>query len=309
MGFDPEFTGRQNAEMGLQLLGVHPSQISTLILWIESFSELGEYFDQPLRTYSSGMQVRLGFSVATAVKPDLLIIDEAMAVGDAYFQHKSTSRIRYLKDQGTSLLFVSHDAASVKALCDRAILLLDGKIIMDDNPVKVMDYYNALIAKQQETMVIEQSDGQTRSGSGLVKVISVEIFDSDGVSTDNFSVSEQVSLKLKLELSEEIQLPTVGISIRDKFGNEVFGTNTFHLGVNDKSKQGPGELEFRFHFPMNIGVGSYSVTVAAHTEDTHLDQNYDWWDQALMFKVLPGEEYRFQGTVFLDINAEYARVG
>jgi lipopolysaccharide transport system ATP-binding protein len=307
MGFDPEFSGRQNAVMGLQLLGVPGDSIAELVQWVEDFSELREYFDQPLRTYSSGMQVRLGFSVATAVQPDLLIIDEAMAVGDAYFQHKSTARIRQLKQKGTTLLFVSHDAASVKALCDRAVLLDAGTVRMDDNPVKVMDYYNALIAQQQEKLGIQQEAGQTRSGSGIVRIQSVEMFGDNGELSDGFKVNDNVTIRCTLVVSMPIELPTLGMSIRDRFGNEVFGTNTFHLGGFEHDQIEPGSFSIEFAFPIALGVGSYSLSVAAHTMDTHLDENYDWWDQAYLLKVLPGDEPVFHGSAYLDVKASLNR--
>ena len=302
MGFDPEFTGRQNAVMGLQLLGVPDGDIEELVVWIESFCELGEYFDHPLRTYSSGMQVRLGFSVATAVEPDVLIVDEALAVGDAYFQHKSMARIRQLQHKGTTLLFVSHDAASVKALCDRAILLDQGRMLMDDTPIKVMDFYNAKIAERQQSMGIQQDAGQTRSGSGLVKFVGVELVNGEGAASDSFKVNELALFKCHVEISEEMELPTIGFSIRDRFGGEVFGTNTFHLG-QARRKVNAGTIEVEFEFTMSLGVGSYSMTVAAHTLDTHLEENYDWWDQALVFEILSGDEAVFHGTTFLAVKS------
>ena len=150
MGFHPEFTGRQNAYMGAQLQGLTVSEVDAKIREIEGFAEIGDYFDQPMRTYSSGMQVRLAFSVASCVRPEILIIDEALSVGDTYFQHKSFDRIRNFRDAGTTLLFVSHSPGAIKTLCDRAILLDQGGIQRDDAPDAVLDYYNAVIARQRE---------------------------------------------------------------------------------------------------------------------------------------------------------------
>jgi lipopolysaccharide transport system ATP-binding protein len=307
MGFDPEFTGRQNAIMGLQILGVESSKMQDCLSWIENFAELGDYFEQSLRTYSSGMQVRLGFSVATAIQPDLLIVDEALAVGDAYFQHKSMARIRFLKERGTSLLFVSHDAASVKALCDRAILIDSGKVLMDDAPVPVMDYYNALIAEQQQSLPIQQVENQTRSGTGRVRIEQVSMMNEQNESREDFSVAESVRLICQLSLTEHMPLPTVGFSIRDRFGNEVFGTNTFYLDAVELSESaGPGEVNVEFRLALDLGLGSYSLTVAAHTNQTHLEESYDWWDQALIFHVHSGAENHFQGTNYLKVEAKYS---
>src|SRR5436190_20641545 len=149
MGFHPEFTGRQNVFIAGQLLGLETAEIAAAMPDIERFAEIGSYFDQPVRVYSSDMQVRLAFSVATAVRPDLLIVDEALSVGDAYFQHKSMARIKAFREQGTTLLFVSHDPGAVKTLCDRAILLDRGVVVRDGRPDDILDYYNAIIAKRE----------------------------------------------------------------------------------------------------------------------------------------------------------------
>jgi lipopolysaccharide transport system ATP-binding protein len=145
MGFHPEFTGRQNAWMSGQLLGLSAKDVGDAMPAVEAFAEVGTYFDQPLRVYSSGMQVRLAFSVATAVRPDVLIVDEALSVGDTYFQHKCTARMRWFRDQGTTMLLVSHDPTAVKSLCDRAVLLDHGKVDQGRRADRVLDYYNAII--------------------------------------------------------------------------------------------------------------------------------------------------------------------
>jgi lipopolysaccharide transport system ATP-binding protein len=153
MGFHPDFTGRQNAMMGGQLLGLSVEEILKLMPDIEAFAEIGEYIDQPVRTYSSGMQMRLAFSVATARRPDILIVDEALSVGDSYFQHKSFERIREFRRGGTTLLIVSHDRTAIQTICDRAILLEGGLLVKEGLPVDVLDYYNALMAEKDHQTV------------------------------------------------------------------------------------------------------------------------------------------------------------
>jgi len=149
MGFNPEFTGRQNVRHAAGLMGFDAARIRQAMDEIEAFAEVGSHFDQPMRTYSSGMQVRVAFAVATAFRPEVLIVDEALAVGDAYFQHKSFQRIRQFREQGTTLLIVSHDRSAVQTLCDRAILLEKGVLVRDADPESVLDYYNALLAPGQ----------------------------------------------------------------------------------------------------------------------------------------------------------------
>lgn len=156
MGFQPEFTGRQNVRMSGLLAGMTNDEIDRAMPGIEAFADIGDYLDEPVRTYSSGMQVRLAFSVATAVRPDVLIVDEALAVGDVFFQQKCFARIREFLSAGTTLLFVSHSAATVYALCERAILIDGGRIALDGSAREVLDLYNALVA--------------ARSGSGRHRV-------------------------------------------------------------------------------------------------------------------------------------------
>src|SRR5450759_1575130 len=156
MGFHPDFTGRQNAYMAGQLLGMSVEEIASLMSEIEAFAEIGDYIDQPVRVYSSGMQMRVAFSVATARRPDVLIVDEALSVGDAYFQHKSFDRIREFGKQGTTLLIVSHDKGAIQGICDRAILLNAGRFAMQVEPEAVMDYYNAMLANHQNQTVKQE---------------------------------------------------------------------------------------------------------------------------------------------------------
>ena len=180
IGFHPDFTGRQNVYMAGHILGIPGEKIASLMGEIAAFAEIGDYVDRPVRTYSSGMHVRLAFSIATAVRPDILIIDEALSVGDTYFQHKSFDRIREFRDQGTTLLFVSHSPGTIKTLCDRAILLDHGALLRDDVPDAVLDYYNALIAVQRadyEIRQVEHSSGRTttRSGTAEASIEAIEL--------------------------------------------------------------------------------------------------------------------------------------
>lgn len=294
MGFHPDFTGRQNVTMAAQLHGIANDEIARKMQEIEEFAEIGDYIDQPVRTYSSGMQVRLAFSVATAVKPDILIVDEALSVGDTYFQHKSFDRIRQFREQGTTLLFVSHDPGAIKTLCNRAIMLDEGRIVQDGAPDDVLDFYNAMIAKKHADREIQQNpDGVgrkgTRSGSRDAQIDAVELV-VGGVAMGALSSGDAASLRITGTISAAVDELTVGILLRDRLGNDVFGTNTF---FHDSSLAGlrPGQkFSVDFHFPsLSVGAGSYSVTVALHSREAHLSHNYDWWDRALVFQVLPME--------------------
>ncbi|AYY58235.1 ABC transporter ATP-binding protein [Burkholderia multivorans] len=303
MGFHPDFTGRQNVMMAGQLLGYSVDELLTLMPEIEAFAEIGEYIDQPVRVYSSGMQVRLAFSVATARRPDVLIVDEALSVGDAYFQHKSFDRIREFRKLGTTLLIVAHDKAAIQAICDRAILLNAGRLEMEGPPEAVMDYYNAMLADRKDHDVrqekLENGAVQTISGTGEAVIDSVELLDESGQPIEVAGVGQPVALRVKVTCVEAIPELVVGYMIKDRLGQTVFGTNTYHLKQVLVDLPKGRSVELRFEFKANLGVGSYSVAVALHTGDAHLANNYQWRDRALVFNVVNIKMQDFVGVAWL----------
>lgn len=311
MGFHPDFTGRQNVFMAGQLLGLQGDEIAACLPAIEAFAEIGDYIDRPVRTYSSGMQMRLAFSVATAVRPAVLIVDEALSVGDAYFQHKSFNKIREFREQGTTLLIVSHDRGAIQSLCDRAILLERGFVIKDGPPEEVMDFYNALIAERENaTVAVKRLDDgrtQTTSGTGEARVESIELRNEKGEVAEYINVGEAVRLQVQIRLHADLPELVFGYMIKDRLGQPVFGTNTHYLKV-DMVELKQGELlTLVFSFPANIGVGSYSVATALHVADNHLAQNYEWRDQALMFNVVNVNRETFVGVNWLPPQVEYQK--
>lgn len=311
LGFHPDFTGRQNVFMAGQLLGMSMHEIESLFSQIEAFAEIGTYIDEPVRTYSSGMQMRLAFSVATAQRPDILVIDEAFAVGDAYFQHKSFARIREFREAGTTLLLVSHDPSSIKSICDRAILLDGGRLLVDGLPSDVLDFYNALLAgreKQQVNRLI-RDDGktETRSGSGEAKVIDVRFVDASGQSVEMIETGTPARLEVDVMVHAEVPRLVLGYMIKDRLGQAMYGTNTDHKG-RVLEKVAPGErLRFSFSFPMNLGPGTYSLSTSISSTDTHLVNNYEWRDLALLFTVFNVNSPYFVGCALLDPVVEIAR--
>ena len=311
MGFHPDFTGRQNVFMAGQLLGLHSDEIAACLPAIEAFAEIGDYIDRPVRTYSSGMQMRLAFSVATAVRPAVLIVDEALSVGDAYFQHKSFSKIREFREQGTTLLIVSHDRSAIQSLCDRAILLERGFVIKDGPPEEVMDFYNALIAERENATVevkrLDDGRAQTTSGTGEARVASIELRNEQGETVEYVNVGEPVRLEVKIRLHADLPELVFGYMIKDRLGQSVFGTNTHHLKVEMAQLKKDELLTLVFSFPANIGLGSYSVSTALHVADTHLATNYEWRDQALMFNVVNVNRDQFVGVNWIPPLVEYQR--
>jgi len=314
MGFHPEQSGFDNVLMAGQLQGMTRGEVMACMDDIVAFAEIGDALMQPVRVYSSGMMVRLAFATATAFRPDVLIVDEALAVGDAYFQHKCFKRIREFQQQGVTLLFVSHDPLAVKSLCSRALLIEGGKLVMDSNPAQVLDYYNALIAldeeraEQHEQHVKAHEDvpgGGIRSGTGEARIESVKLL-RNGLETQQVFEGETLNLRINILICQELPELTVGILLRDRLGNEIFGTNTYHLGLSEQlsNAKAGSHYNLTFHIAsLNLGVGSYSLTVAAHGADSHLSGNYDWWDQALTMEVGLGAGTPFTGVVRLPVSA------
>ncbi|MDE2429656.1 MAG: ABC transporter ATP-binding protein [Burkholderiales bacterium] len=306
LGFNPEFTGRQNAYMAGGLMGLSGAQLDMLMSGIEAFAEIGNFFDQPLRVYSSGMQARLAFAVATAVRPDVLIVDEILSVGDSYFQHRSFDRIRQFKEQGTSIILVTHGMGDVRSLCDQVILIDKGCILKQGEPDEVVDYYNAMIAKKEnENFNIEQKrDDQgwlkTRSGNGAatVKKISLQTQESNE-KLAVAQVGQAVKLVVEVAIFREIPELVLGLMLRDKQGSVIWGSNTWHTQQVQKHLHEGDNLEFVLPFDCQFGPGSYSVTTALTRAETHLDQNFEWSDNSLVFDVINVDKPQFIGSNWL----------
>lgn len=311
MGFHPEFTGRQNVYMAGQLLGYTFQNINQLMSEIETFAEIGDYIDQPVRVYSSGMQVRLAFSVATAIRPDVLIVDEALSVGDDYFQHKSFDRIREFRKQGTTLLIVSHDKSAIQSICNRAILLNCGRFAMEGEPEAVMDYYNAMLADHQNQSITQAvgEDGkvQTISGSAEATITEAKLLNEQDEAIEVINVGQMITLKIGVQASADIPELVIGYLIKDRLGQDVYGTNTYHLNQSLKKITKNEIISFLFRFPANLGPGTYSITLALHSGDTHLVNNYEWRDRAILFTVVNSGKEIFSGINWLPVNLEIVR--
>lgn len=312
MGFHGDLTGRQNAYQSCSLMGYSKEQIDEIITYIEDFAEIGEYFDYPVRIYSSGMQMRLAFSVVTANRPDILIIDEALSVGDVYFQHKSFDKIKEFKSLGTTLIIVSHDSGAIKSICDRVILLEKGQILKDGEPEAVLDYYNALISKKQDVQIsqvaLENGKTATISGNKKACIKNVEILDAAGKKIQNLEVGKKIKLKVTVQANENLPSLILGYQIKNRFSQVVYGTNTYHLKQALKNLKKGEEYDFSFEFDANLGVGSFSVTIALHDSDNHLQNNYEWRDNAIIFNVVNFSKPDFVGLAYLEPSLEIKRI-
>ena len=299
MGFHPDLTGRQNVYHSAGLMGFTQAQVDAVIDELEAFAEIGEYFDQPVRTYSSGMQLRVAFGVITAYRPEILIVDEALSVGDAYFQHKCLNRIREFQEQGTTLLLVSHDRGAIQAICDRAILLEKGMVVKDGEPEEVMDFYNALIAEKENSTIkqIINVDGkvETTSGTNEATVQKVGLYNSRNEMIEFVGVGDVVELRITVRVHQVIESLVLGYGIKDRLGQVMYGTNTWHTKQIIENPTIGSIYEFIVSFPANLGAGSYSVQTALVDKDTHLSKNYEWRDLALVFNVINIDKTHFTG--------------
>ena len=255
------------------------------------------------------MQMRLAFSVATAQRPDILIVDEALAVGDAYFQHKSFDRLREFRKQGTTLLIVSHDATSIQSICDRAILLNAGRLAMMGKPEEVMDYYNAMLVERENQTVrqlhIDGGKVQTVSGTGEAAIVEVVLLNDQDECLEVVNVGQLVKLRIVVKTTSDIPELVLGYMIKDRLGQPVFGTNTHHLKNQMESVVSGTSVIFTFQFAANLGPGTYSVAVAVHSSSSHVAKNYEWRDLALIFEVINIDKHYFIGVSWLPPKFEH----
>jgi lipopolysaccharide transport system ATP-binding protein len=244
------------------------------------------------------MIMRLGFAVAIHADPVCFIVDEALAVGDARFQQKCLKRIRDFRDGGGSILYVSHDINSVKLLCDRAILLSDGKIEYDGLPDEAAQIYYRLIAGIDSDA--PQADQSTAASYGALRtrVRSVVLANRFGPAA-RFASGEEVTIDLECESNQDAEL-SVGILIRDRFGQDVFGTNTALLRKEARFSSGDS-VGCRFSLPLNFAPGKYTVTVALHSEDTHVHDCQHWWDAAATFEIAGFSDVPFSGLCYVPV--------
>jgi lipopolysaccharide transport system ATP-binding protein len=283
-GFNPEFTGRQNVFFNGQILGLSQEEIATKFDKIIKFAEIGDFIEQPVKTYSSGMFVRLAFAVAVSVNPDILIVDEALAVGDIYFQQKCFERIQELKHQGTTLLFVSHDSTAVYKLCDRAVLMESGKAVLDAKPKQVIDLYEAKLLKKRDThsesveiQMLAKPDSSAQETLSSDKVLEeviirssevvvefVQLLDGNGQIVDSVISEQTLHLSIGILLLQSFDDLHIGFKVRDRTGEVIFETNTFAMREKIGKVYSGTSLKviFGFHVPLSEGEYTISLGVA-----------------------------------------------
>lgn len=301
-GFNPEFSGIQNIFFNGSYLGLSKPQIKERLEEIIAFTELEEFIQEPIKTYSSGMVMRLAFSVAMFADPQCFIVDEALSVGDAYFQQKCINRLKGFRNQGGSIVFVSHDMNAVKILCDQALLLEKGHKIEQGDPESVINTYNFLLARKtkDENFRVQRNSDNQDYGNKKIEIIAASLFDEQGNKAEVLVSGRPCCLKIQVRGREQVDNLTIGIAIRDRFGQDVFGTSTYFLNTPFCIAQNQ-EKEVCFSFKkFNIGPGQYTITVAGHSDESHLQDCYHWVDGAVSFEVVLDTDFFFIGLSRLE---------
>jgi len=283
-GFHPEFTGRENVYLNGAILGLKRRAVREHMDEIVSFAELERFIDLPVRTYSSGMVMRLGFAVAAHLNADLLLLDEVFAVGDEEFQRKCFGKIFEFKQRGGTIVFVSHDASAVQRLCERALLLREGRVETDGPAREAISRYHRLLADERDPA--EQGAGLREYGSGEVRISGARLFGPAGEERAQFSPGEALSVVLELEVAGPVPAPRLSFELRDDAGMVLAaGTQDMsELGWGDTA--GPRSVRFEVdRLPLADGRFHMRFEVA-DAEGRHL---YHWLDDALRFIVYPAD--------------------
>ncbi|HEY3018322.1 MAG TPA: ABC transporter ATP-binding protein [Gaiellaceae bacterium] len=292
-GFHPDLTGRENVFLNGSIHGLKRAYVREQLDEIVAFAGLGERIDHPVRTYSTGMYMRLGFAIAAHIDADLLLLDEVFAVGDEQFQRKCFGKIFEFKQGGGTIVFVSHDASAVERLCDRAILLREGRVEFDGPTHEAIVRYRQLLAGDRDPA--ERGAGLKEWGSGEARIEEVELLGPDGEQRTQFLAGEPLTLRLRVSAERPLAPPRLSLELRDASGLLVAGSgrSTAELGWDRDTN----ELFARFEVEsLPLADGRFHLRLGL-TDETG-EQLYHWLDDALVFVVYPGGEER--GVVRLE---------
>jgi lipopolysaccharide transport system ATP-binding protein len=293
-GFNLEFTGRENVRLNAELMGMSRKEIDAAIPAVEAFAEIGRFFDRPVREYSTGMYVRLAFSAAIHQNPETLVVDEALAVGDARFANKCIRRLDELKAKGTTILFVSHDLGIVKRLCGRAALLWAGEVVTLGTPTEVADEYSRRV---QSELTLTSTESAT--GASASQILTASLSLPGGPPQAQFHIGDTIVLTTRVAITQPNTALQFGLLIRNRQGIELAGTNT-QIESTPIERTTPGSIEIRYSFPCHFTRGDYTITLATQTLE---GERQDWRDDFLEFRV--NERKDFAGALWLNGNFDW----
>jgi lipopolysaccharide transport system ATP-binding protein len=285
-GFNPEFTGRENVFLNGEILGLSRREVQRVLPAIEEFAGIGRFFDRPVKEYSSGMYVRLAFSTAIHVDPEVLVVDEALAVGDAAFANRCVRKFQELRERRVTVLFVSHDLGLVKLLSHRALLLLGGRVAEEGSPRDVVNRYIGLVLekeRQMEPARPAELAGSHQHGDGVSRLEAVELLGEAGQPVRALRSGEVCVIRIRARFHRPAASPMIGILIRNRIGMEVYGTNT-RIEQIELGDFGPGDaIRIEFRFRCWLTAHEYTLTAAVQHPD---GSSQDWIDDAVTFQVL-----------------------
>ncbi|MGH9627914.1 MAG: ABC transporter ATP-binding protein [Bryobacteraceae bacterium] len=315
-GFNPEFSGRDNVYLNASILGLTSRQIDERYGDIESFAEIGAFINQPVKTYSSGMTVRLAFAVAIHVDPEILLVDEALAVGDIYFRQRCMRKVHELRSKGVTILFVSHATGDVKAIGDRCMWLDHGRIrAIGDTDAVVTKYLAAMAAKDSAYMVghqaspLKAASGARKSppevvrripnvdhrhGDGSAEVIGIAVLDPFGREVKLLDPNSKIVVRVSVQAHEPVALPIVGFMLRNHLGMDFAGTNTTLEGHQLEAMQPDDIYTVDFHLDMpELYASSFSFSPAIANGTAQSFTICDWIDNAVALQMTRGETQVF----------------
>lgn len=297
VGFNPELTGRENVYLNGALLGFSTKEIDEKYDEIVRFAELEDFMDQKLKNYSSGMQVRLAFSVATRAEADILLVDEVLAVGDADFQRKCFTFFKKLKKEKRTVVFVSHDMNAVREYCDRAVLIEKSRIIRKGRVAEVASAYTKMFIQDEasEGDVAEKID-RKRWGNGHIQIQSVRPH-SDTIT----EADKEITITATLSVLHDIEKPVYGVIVKNGVGTEMFGSNSILSHAKIMPIRNGDKLTVTWTCPNILNDGDYTIDFAVTDADTFIE--FDWWEDATMFTVVRDEHtaYVVEPPITLDI--------
>ncbi len=332
-GFNPEFTGKQNVYMNGALVGANRAEMDSRFEAISTFADIGEFIDQPVKTYSSGMYVRLAFAVAIHMDPEILIVDEALSVGDMFFQAKCMARMKKMMDNGVTLIFVSHDLRSVKSLCSRCLWLQDGKVrkYADADSVAV-EYTRSLVeninvqSSTKATLDIDKSSltgrfvndsfsddsKYFRSGTGAARFLGLDVLNSAGYPLNNLAeFDEEIILRTYIEFYNDCEYIAVAYHIRDKHRQEIIGNDSLSANTDiysRKFKVGDRlSVSFKFSLPLMHGTYSVNLLISSFTDNKGFRDVVflDWVENTYIFEMKIREPVPLFNFVQIPNQVEY----
>jgi ABC-type polysaccharide/polyol phosphate transport system ATPase subunit len=311
-GFNPEFSGRDNVYLNGSILGLTTRQIDRRYQDIEAFAEIGQFIDQPVKTYSSGMVVRLAFAVAINVDPEILLVDEALAVGDIYFRQRCMRKVHELRARGVTIMFVSHATADVKAIGDRVLWLDKGRLVEIGEPERVISLYLAAMVQKDSSYLRHQARCEEdrpaghrvhapeivetipnidhRYGDARARVIGIAVLNEHGEPIHQLDPNTRIVVRISVRAHEHVAMPNVGFMLRNQLGVDFSGTNTIREGCQLEPMQAGDVCTVDFHVDLpELYPASFSFSPAIADGTLTAYRMCDWIDNALVVQMSRSE--------------------